>query len=732
MKKIILLIVLVVFLASIQVASAQVLSTPSITPPSAGSAFNKGVTFTLNATVSCSGASGKCNGVSMEAVLPSGLSTSSTNPQGCGSPNVGTSCTKTWTVSANSVGSYVINVSATSASAGNPSNTVSIAVNSVCGDGAIDGSEVCDGSNISSQTCITRGFDQGSLACLSDCSNYDTSGCSYFSCGNNVKEGSETCDGTDINNQTCVIFGFASGSLACAANCGSFNTSSCISKSPVANPGRIFGNIEIQITEPVSGQAFKNGDNMPVKVKLVDGATLVGGGLVKAKIGDKTETLVFDKFSKIYHGNIPIKDIQKGNRTLDILASHGDYIDAKKLVGFNVNPELNIVYQLEKEYIIGVEILIKGTITDFRNVYTTSNITISAELEKIKMFEKKMESNGTFEYRYKTTFFDPEGNWTFSVNSIDNFGNSGNLSKSVPVKIVSEGGFYSVKFLSPPPNSVFKRGEQVKITVAVEKDGNAAEGGNFSFRGPDGHIIFLKEVSAGIYSINYKLGLDSPEGNIPFYVLGFKEAENKTLSGAGKLPINVEKTGLVLEIISPTADGLIAGKPLDIIVKASYSDGSIPENLDIFTHSPAGEKITLTKKGENYVGSYKLKEGEEGVWKMELKASDPYQNTGSRLATLSVGKITPLYIILENLTSVAISVVIIAALLSVFAAFRHKKNYKKNLEKEINKITELKKEAQKKYFKENSISKETYQGLMEKYEEREAEIRKKIILNNKK
>src|SRR3989338_5678775 len=177
MEKIILLIVLVVFLASIQVASAQVLSTPSITPPSAGSAFNKGVTFTLNATVSCSGASGKCNGVSMEAVLPSGLSTSSTNPQGCGSPNVGTSCTKTWTVSANSVGSYVINVSATSPNAGNPSNTVSITVNSVCGDGAIDGSEVCDWSNISSQTCITQGFVSGSLACAANCQSFVTSSC---------------------------------------------------------------------------------------------------------------------------------------------------------------------------------------------------------------------------------------------------------------------------------------------------------------------------------------------------------------------------------------------------------------------------------------------------------------------------------------------------------------------------------------------------------------------------
>lgn len=46
-------------------------------------------------------------------------------------------------------------------------------------------------------------------------------------CGNNVKEQGEVCDGTDVNSQTCSTQGFNGGTLGCAANCLSFNTSSC-------------------------------------------------------------------------------------------------------------------------------------------------------------------------------------------------------------------------------------------------------------------------------------------------------------------------------------------------------------------------------------------------------------------------------------------------------------------------------------------------------------------------
>jgi hypothetical protein len=46
-------------------------------------------------------------------------------------------------------------------------------------------------------------------------------------CGNSVREGSEVCDGTDLNSQTCVSQGFTTGTLACNAGCTAFDTSGC-------------------------------------------------------------------------------------------------------------------------------------------------------------------------------------------------------------------------------------------------------------------------------------------------------------------------------------------------------------------------------------------------------------------------------------------------------------------------------------------------------------------------
>nr|MBA4404985.1 hypothetical protein [Nanoarchaeum sp.] len=107
----------------------------------------------------------------------------------------------------------------------------------VCGDSRVDAPEVCDNTNLNGETCVSRGFDQGTLACNADCSAFVTSGCSNDIdepvCGNNNVEGSEVCDGSDLNGQTCVSQGFsAGGTLACNNYCTGFvmtdcNTGSC-------------------------------------------------------------------------------------------------------------------------------------------------------------------------------------------------------------------------------------------------------------------------------------------------------------------------------------------------------------------------------------------------------------------------------------------------------------------------------------------------------------------------
>jgi len=47
-------------------------------------------------------------------------------------------------------------------------------------------------------------------------------------CGNDLIEGTEVCDGTDLGVQDCVSQGFASGTLACADTCDAFDTAGCV------------------------------------------------------------------------------------------------------------------------------------------------------------------------------------------------------------------------------------------------------------------------------------------------------------------------------------------------------------------------------------------------------------------------------------------------------------------------------------------------------------------------
>ncbi len=102
----------------------------------------------------------------------------------------------------------------------------------VCGNNVTESPEVCDGTDLNGETCQSQGFDTGTLGCLSDCSGYDTSGCSNNGgpvCGNGVIETGEVCDGSNLGGQTCSSQGFSGGTLACNSTCDGFDTSGCTS-----------------------------------------------------------------------------------------------------------------------------------------------------------------------------------------------------------------------------------------------------------------------------------------------------------------------------------------------------------------------------------------------------------------------------------------------------------------------------------------------------------------------
>ncbi|MBI2448933.1 right-handed parallel beta-helix repeat-containing protein [Candidatus Pacearchaeota archaeon] len=53
--------------------------------------------------------------------------------------------------------------------------------------------------------------------------------CDAQICGNNIREGTEECDGADLTSQICQSFGFNSGSLSCSITC-QFDTSQCMNQ----------------------------------------------------------------------------------------------------------------------------------------------------------------------------------------------------------------------------------------------------------------------------------------------------------------------------------------------------------------------------------------------------------------------------------------------------------------------------------------------------------------------
>jgi hypothetical protein len=94
----------------------------------------------------------------------------------------------------------------------------------VCGNMAVEGVEACDGSVPMGVTCESEGFTEGTIACGADC-QYDTAGCSL--CGNGVAEGAEECDDTDLGGQTCESLNLIGGDLGCVAASCSYDFTGC-------------------------------------------------------------------------------------------------------------------------------------------------------------------------------------------------------------------------------------------------------------------------------------------------------------------------------------------------------------------------------------------------------------------------------------------------------------------------------------------------------------------------
>ncbi|MBN2142911.1 hypothetical protein JW711_06300 [Candidatus Woesearchaeota archaeon] len=109
----------------------------------------------------------------------------------------------------------------------------SMCLKEICGNGRVDGGEVCDKNATNGKTCISYGFEGGELSCMSNCKNFDFKSCFGSltpGCGNGIIEPGEQCDGLNWGHVSdCISYDptFTGGEISCDPVTCRFVTSYC-------------------------------------------------------------------------------------------------------------------------------------------------------------------------------------------------------------------------------------------------------------------------------------------------------------------------------------------------------------------------------------------------------------------------------------------------------------------------------------------------------------------------
>lgn len=182
----------------------------------------------------------------------------------------------------------------------NPSGlcTNGVCLGHVCGDGRRSGPEQCDPTDVvasrTMSTCAIRGYYQGAdIACGADCT-WDVSSCGEF-CGDGVLNGNELCESTIPIGGTCLDFGYDRGAIGCGDCAASFVDCGLIGwkqrglSGPAGTATSVNGTIFVAIYGVLSPLAERLDGNTWVAVGVrptIAGADLYGAAIAAVSVTD--------------------------------------------------------------------------------------------------------------------------------------------------------------------------------------------------------------------------------------------------------------------------------------------------------------------------------------------------------------------------------------------------------------------------------------------------------------
>ena len=335
-------------------------------------------------------------------------------------------------------------------------------------------------------------------------------------------------------------------------------------------------------------------------------------------------------------------------------------------------------------------------------------------------------ASGDYAVDYIISLGDQAGRWTILASAVDGDGNTGENSRTVDVSLPPNTIYYTVRFLSPQNNTPILRGSAVTLSLQVEEDNTLVDGADVSYRSPtNDNVSFAPVVGAqGTYSATYTLKWDDPTGDWCVSAEAKKVTGYVTKVGGYYTIVDVQPAVLQLDLLSPSGLELGVGEQAEIKVRASYPDGTPVEGATAIMNLAGHENIfVLVGKGDGVYKSQAITFENSGGLLMSLTVEDANGNTvsGSYVLNIHPPPLPSGVIFLLAMVAVVLAIGVSAAVLTRKQIGSAKLE---TIRAEKKHIAKLKTEAARKYFKEGSISRETYDSLMHEHARRMGELDK--------
>jgi len=426
-----------------------------------------------------------------------------------------------------------------------------------------------------------------------------------------------------------------------------------------------------------------------------------------------------------------------GKYTYRVTANGGGITDWI-YISFTIKTDLTMTLQSEKTtYEKGQEMQFSGTVDDPNgNPVRQGTVTLTLSSGSWKEYLNTTVVNGLFSTTYYVTFDKIEGTWTITGSATDTLGHVTIIEPSISVVVTTPDTYkyYTIVILSPLPGQVYKRGDVVTFTVSVMENETKIRGATVTIQPPNSSKVVLTEISPGLYSKSYQLGIDSPLGNWSTYIEGSTNENQMFKAGFGYIPLRVEPTELMLELVEPREVSFETGQKLTFTVKLLYPNGSPVDDGIVIATKSDGTVLNFRKSGnDEYTSMYTLQDEDVGYFNVQISATDIYGNIGASQGTAFT--VTPMqfssyflqYWWLTSIILVGLTIALGYVTRDVSRIFRMKNFYR-----EVLLLNRLKKDKASEYFLRGSISRDAYDHLIGEYESKLAKIEKqKSILEKK-